>query len=159
MTKATDYAPSPISAPKDYGVGRLCSQGEACRTKRQTGHIGKLMRYRTKVNSDHAGPQGPLLCGMCAQHYHDKQLDLAIEEQRAKEERQPIFPLPGLLRCRKASGLSQKELAKSAGVRSQYISEIERGVRHANSRLAHNLAWKLGADIRDLMWLMRPNES
>lgn len=159
MSKATDYSPSPISAPKDFGVGRECSQGDACRTKRQTGHVGKLMRYRTKVGSDHAGPQGPLLCGMCADHYYDKQIDLAIEEQKRKEARQPTFPVPGLLRCRKASGLSQKQLAEKAGTTGGYISSLEHGTRHASFFMAHNLARPLGVDIKALMWLVRTDES
>lgn len=50
--------------------------------------------------------------------------------------------------CREAKGLSQRELAKLAGLRHATISEIERGVRQwIRTDVAMKLARNLGVSV------------
>ena len=54
--------------------------------------------------------------------------------------------------CREAKGLSQRELAKLAGLRHATISEIERGVRQwIRTDVAMKLARNLGVSVDHLI--------
>lgn len=52
---------------------------------------------------------------------------------------------------RKARGMSQDKLAEAAETSKGYISDLERGERPYNSRLAEKLAEALGISVRDLL--------
>ena len=55
-----------------------------------------------------------------------------------------------LIALRKASGLSQKQLAKASGVQQADISKIERGIVNATIGTIEKLAQPLGAQVRIL---------
>jgi transcriptional regulator with XRE-family HTH domain len=61
--------------------------------------------------------------------------------------------------CREAKGLSQRELAKLAGIRHNTISEIERGVRQwITTDVAKKLARNLGVSVDHLIGTWEPDE-
>ena len=55
-----------------------------------------------------------------------------------------------LIGLRKASGLSQKQLAKASGVQQADISKIERGIVNPTIGTIEKLAQPLGAQVRML---------
>ena len=60
-------------------------------------------------------------------------------------------PLPGLRAVRQRSGLTQRELAKIAGVGKGTVSELEAGKRCSYPRTRRRLAEALGAELTHLM--------
>ena len=60
------------------------------------------------------------------------------------------MPLPGLKHWRLRKRLSQKELARRAGLANDYISRIELGKRGCNPETAQLLADVLQVDLEDL---------
>jgi transcriptional regulator with XRE-family HTH domain len=61
--------------------------------------------------------------------------------------------------CREAKGLSQRDLAKLAGIRHATISEIERGVRQwIRTDVAMKLARNLGVSVDHLIGTWEPDE-
>ena len=61
-----------------------------------------------------------------------------------------VVKVPGLARCRIAAALSQRELAKSAGVSHVTIARLESG-HDAHPRTIRKLAEALGVKPADLM--------
>lgn len=60
--------------------------------------------------------------------------------------------------CREAKGLSQRDLAKRAGLRHATISEIERGVRQwIRTDVAMKLARNLGVSVDHLIGTWEPD--
>jgi len=60
------------------------------------------------------------------------------------------LPLPALKYWRKRRGLSQAELARRAGLRSEYIFRVENGRRGCNGERAQLLADLLEVELQDL---------
>jgi transcriptional regulator with XRE-family HTH domain len=56
-----------------------------------------------------------------------------------------------LRNLRKERALSQRDLARTSGVGSVTISELERGVREAQPRTIRKLAEALGVEPKELM--------
>ena len=61
------------------------------------------------------------------------------------------MPLPGLRAARQRAGLTQRELARLAGVGKGTVSELEVGRRGCYPRTIRKLAEALGAKVADLM--------
>ncbi len=52
---------------------------------------------------------------------------------------------------RKLKGLTQKELAKLAGIQDKYISRIETGKQAGKISVLARIAWALDISLRDLL--------
>ncbi len=60
------------------------------------------------------------------------------------------LPLPALKYWRKRRGITQAELARRAGLRSEYVFRVENGRRGCNPETAHLLADLLGVELQAL---------
>jgi DNA-binding XRE family transcriptional regulator len=151
-------------APEDFEPGRRCQMplGE-CKTARQLvlsgqePQLGKVNRYRRNMGSESKGPQGPLLCNLCAKAYLGDDLAKAIEKEVKRQGNQHVFFLPKLAKARLSYGekrgegqLSQQALAKMVGTNDTTISKIERGVQGATQTMSHNIARSLGVTVEEL---------
>ena len=56
-----------------------------------------------------------------------------------------------LRELRQTTGLSLREASRRSGVSDPYLSQVERGLRHAGPNILKRLAPVYGATIRDLM--------
>jgi DNA-binding XRE family transcriptional regulator len=138
----TEYTPP--EAPEDFGVGRRC---ENCKAR--------VNRYRRKMGAESKGPQGPLLCGICAKDYLHEDLANAIEREAKRQGNQHLFYLPKLAKARlnyRENGrmLSQQALAEMVGTNDSTISKIERGEQGATQTMSHAIARSLGVSVDEL---------
>jgi DNA-binding XRE family transcriptional regulator len=151
-------------APEDFRPDRRCQMPlSECKTAQQLfrqgqePERGKLHRYSKKMGSETKGPQGLLLCNLCARAYLDDDLAKAIEREAKRLQDRQVFFLPKLKEARRIYGerkgqgvLSQKALARMAGTNDTTISHIENGERGATKAMSHDLARALGVSVNEL---------
>ena len=72
-------------------------------------------------------------------------------QERATDGPNRSVALPGLRAARRRSGLTQRGLARAAGVGKGTVSELETGRRGAYARTTRRLASALGTEVADLI--------
>jgi transcriptional regulator with XRE-family HTH domain len=77
-------------------------------------------------------------------------MDDRVEDMGPKKNKRPKLDPVKLERARLRAGMKQVQLARAAGIRSDYISSMECGRRGASARTRRKIADVLGIDVREI---------
>jgi hypothetical protein len=139
-------------APRDYGVGRECSQLLShCLTAKRTGKRGKVSRYTDPVLAKTENRDEVLLCGLCNAKWIDSGVDAeTFIGRKMKQGKAKRYKLPSLQRIRREKGFSNvSQLAKESEVSKDHIKHVESG-EWCGTNPTKKLAAALGVEVKDL---------